>query len=263
MDDEVKTFVWGCSGVFFLVIIVWLLSCFTSVPTGNVGIVTQFGRVTGREIEPGFAVKAPWPFQDVTVMNTQVQKEQQDADASSSDLQEVKATVAVNYHLNRGQVSQIFSNVGIDYKTKVIDPAIQEGVKSVTAKYNATDLISNRSAVKDAVEATLTSRLLPYGITVDATSIVNFGFSDAFNKAIEDKQVASQNVLQEQQKLDQIKVQAQETVTNAQATHDSNALLEQSLTPAILQKMEIDKWDGKLPVTNAGSAIPFLSLTTK
>lgn len=257
MEDETKDGLAVGVLVLFVVVVLWLLTTVVIVPTGNTGIVTQFGKVTGRDMQPGLNFKAPFPFQGATILNTQVQKEQQDASASSSDLQDVKTTVAVNYHLDNAKVSSIYQNIGIDYKEKLIDPAIQESVKATTAKYTATDLINNRSSVKDAVEAALVARLNPIGIVVDATSIVNFTFSDEFNKAIEAKQVAQQNVLAEQQNLDKIKVQAEETVTQAQAQHDANALLEQSLTPEILEKAAIDKWDGKLPTTQAGAGTIF------
>lgn len=239
------------------IVLLWLLTAIVVVPTGDIGIVTQFGRVTGRELNPGFNIELPSPFQAATIFDTKVQKEQQEADAASSDLQNVGTTIAVNYHLENDKVDVLYQNIGVDYKSKVIDPAIQESVKSVTAQYNATELITNRPAVKDLTETALASRLKPYGIIVDATSIVNFSFSSDFNKAIEEKQVASQNVLAEQQKLDQIKVQAEETVTQAQAQHDANTLLQQSLSDQILEKLAIDKWDGHLPTTQTSTGTIF------
>lgn len=252
----------GVLGFVLLVLVLFFLSSVVIVPTGEVAVVTQFGKVTGRELDPGFNVELPSPFQSATLFDTKVQKEQTDASAASSDLQQVDTTVAVNYHLNRDTVNKIFQNVGEDYKAKLIDPAVQESVKATTAKYNATELITNRALVKDAVDASLVARLSTYGIIVDNTSIVNFSFSSDFEKAIEEKQVASQNVLAEQQNLDKIKVQAQETVTQAQAQHDANALLQQTLTDQVLQQKAIDKWDGHLPQVS-GTSTPFISIPNK
>ena len=222
--------------VILVALLLWLLSGITSVQAGNVGVVTQFGKVTGRELQPGLNVKAPWPFQDVAVFSTQIQKDQTDASASSTDLQQVTTTVAVNYHVDRTQVSTIYQNIGVDYKERIIDPAIQESVKASTAKYNAADLITNRASVKDSVDKLLSDRVKPYGITVDAVSIVNFNFSAEFNAAIESKQVAQQKAEQAQYGLEQAQKDAQ-----------AQEAQKESLSDALLQKMAIEKWDGHMP----------------
>lgn len=223
-------------GVAGLIVFLWLTSSFVIVSAGSVGIVTQFGKITGREMTPGFNLKAPWPINGVEVFSTQIQKEEADASASSSDLQQVTAKVAVNYHLEQGQVSSIYQNIGIEYKGRIIDPAIQESAKSATAKYNAADLITNRQSVKDLIDSTLVARLKPYGIIVDAVSITNFDFSEQFNQAIEAKQVAQQKAEQAQYSLEQAQKDAQ--AQEAQKV---------SLTPEILQKMAIEKWNGVMP----------------
>jgi regulator of protease activity HflC (stomatin/prohibitin superfamily) len=223
-------------GGVVIIAAIWLISGIVIVPAGNVGVITQFSKVTGREMSPGFNFKAPWPIQRADIFTTQIQKEQTDAEAASTDLQNVTATVAVNYHLDRGKVSDIYQNIGDDYKGRIIDPAIQETVKATISKYNASELISNRQSVKDAVDSTLAARVQQYGIIIDAVSIVNFNFSAEFNKAIEQKQVAQQQAEQAQYNLQkaQLDAQAQESV-------------KASLTDQILEQQAIAKWDGHMP----------------
>lgn len=218
--------------VAFLII---LTGSFISVGAGETGVVTQFGKVTGRELQPGLSIVTPF-VQDVWIADTRIQKEQTDAEAASTDLQTVKATVAVNYHLDHGKVSSIYQNIGENYKDRVIDPAIQESIKATVSKFNAADLISNRQAVKDSADKVLADRLAPYGIIVDAVSIVNFDFSDDFNKAIEQKQVAQQQAEQAQYHLEQAQKDAQ-----------AQEAQKESLTPEILEQQAINKWDGKMP----------------
>lgn len=226
----------GAVGAIVLALILWGLTGIVIVPAGNVGVVTQFGKVTGREMGPGFNLKAPFPIQRSDVFSTQIQKEQTDAEAASTDLQNVTTTVAVNYHLDRNKVSDIYQNIGDDYKVRVIDPAIQETVKSTVAKFNAAELISNRQSVKDSVDSTLADRIKPYGIVIDAVSIVNFNFSGDFNKAIEEKQVAQQQAEQAQYNL-------QKAQLDAQAQESQKA----SLTDQILEQQAIAKWNGVMP----------------
>jgi prohibitin 1 len=225
-------------GIGFAVLLaIWFVtSVFVVVGAGQVAVVTQFGRVTGRELSPGLSVKLPWPVQAVTIFDTRVQKEQSEVDAASLDLQEVQSTIALNYHLDRNKISVIYQTVGPEFTDRLIAPAVQEAFKATTAQYSASDLLLKRAEVKGNSRTQLEDRLGKYGIVVDDLSIVNFNFSDDFNKAIETKQVAQQQAEQAQYHLEQAQKDAQ-----------AQAAQKDSLTPEILQKMAIDKWDGHMP----------------
>ncbi|HSI20215.1 MAG TPA: prohibitin family protein [Verrucomicrobiae bacterium] len=233
--------------IFFVslaVIFLWLLTSLVAIDVGKVGVVTQFGRITGREIDPGLSVKAPWPFQSVTLFDARVQKEQSNVAAASSDLQEIRSTIALNYHLDRGRISEIYQTIGIDFSDKVIAPAIQEAFKATTASYTASDLLTKRTEVKEASKKILEERLGKRGIVVDDMSIVNFDFSAEFNKAIEAKQVAQQEAERAFYKLEQAKKEA-----------EAQAVQKESLTAEILQKQAIEKWDGHMPQYVGGGAV--------
>lgn len=222
-----------------LLLIVALTTLFSSmrvVGVGQVGIVTRFGNVVG-ELQSGFHVIAPWPFEDMTTMNVQIQKEQQDAGAATHDLQSVTTTVALNYHLTDATAQQVFRSVGTDYKARVIDPVIQEAVKATTAQYNAEELISQRSQVETALSQRLVDKLTDRGITVDNVSIVNFEFSGAFDRAIEAKQVAQQRAQQAQYDLQTAELKAKAQDVQAK-----------TLTTEYLQLQAIEKWDGHMPI---------------
>jgi regulator of protease activity HflC (stomatin/prohibitin superfamily) len=219
-----------------LVAVLWLITSLVVINAGKVGVVTQFGKVTGREIGPGLSLKAPWPIQGVTIFDTRIQKEQTNVAAASSDLQEIRSTIALNYHLDRGKVSTVYQTIGIDFNDKVIAPAIQEAFKATTASYTASELLTKRTLVKEASKKLMEERLGSLGIIVDDVSIVNFDFSEEFNKAIEAKQVAQQEAERASYKLEQAKKEA-----------EAQAALNTSLTAEILQKQAIEKWDGKMP----------------
>lgn len=224
------------------VIVLFLLFCLRIVGVGQVGIVTRFGQVN-REWQSGVHLKLPWPIEAETKMNVQIQKEQVDASAATQDLQTVTTTVALNYNLTSNTANQVYREVGTDYKVRVIDPILQEAVKSTTSNYNATDLIDQRSKVEQQTYNTLQLALSKRGITVDNLSIVNFQFSTQFSQAIENKQVEAQNVQAAQYKLQQADLNAQ-----------ANSVQQAALTPAILEQQAISKWDGKLPTyLNSGS----------
>jgi prohibitin 1 len=221
--------------VMAVALLLWLVTTVVvTVGTGKVGVVTQFGQVTGREMGEGLAFKVPW--QQVTVYDVRVQKEESRAQAATNDLQDVSSVLALNYHLDRGRISDIHRRLGPDYKVRIVDPAVQEVFKSASAKFTAAQLITNRAEVKNDVVTSLKSRLESRGIVVDDLSIVDFQFSPDFAKAIEQKQVAQQNA-----------ERAQFTLQQAQKDAEAQAAQKASLTPEILQKQAIEKWDGHLP----------------
>lgn len=191
----------------------------------------------------GLNFKAPWPIEGVWEADTRVQKDEADAAAASADLQDVRAKLAVNYHLERGQVSEIYKEVGPKYKERIIDPAVQETFKAATARYTASDLITKRNQVKDDVRKQLEERMGKRGIKVDDVSIVNFSFSQAFDQAIEQKQVAAQEAERARFNFERAQLDAQSQ--NVQkGTLSGELLRKQELDN---QRAAIEKWNGGMP----------------
>ena len=179
--------------VIAVLLVITFLTSLKTIGTGQVGVVTQYGRVTGRELTEGLSFVMPWGLNNVTVYDIKVQKEAVTSTAASKDLQDVSSQIVVNYNLERGSVSRVHQTIGALYIDKIVTPAINEVFKAASAEYTAAELITERSKLKTIAQKTLTDRLAPYGIKVSELSIVDFKFSDSFGKAIEEKQVAQQN----------------------------------------------------------------------
>jgi regulator of protease activity HflC (stomatin/prohibitin superfamily) len=150
----------------------------------------------------------------------------------------------------------VYQNIGVEYKDRVIAPAMQEAFKAVTAKFTASDLIGQREAVKQLALANLKESLANYDIIVDNFNIVNFDFSKDFNSAIEGKQVA-------QQKLEQARTEAETAIVQAKGQADAQKLLKDagSLSPEYIEFLAVQKWNGILP--NATNGVPFINIPTK
>lgn len=268
-DGDVK--VGGVVGLlvafFFIVAVVLFMSPFVVVSAGERAVVTSFGAVKG-EMGPGIHFLSPIS-QSATILNVQTQKEQTDASAASKDLQNVNTTVAVNYNVDPNKVTDLFTTVGVNFKGTIIDPAIQEVVKSVTANYTAEELITKRPAVTDEIQAQLTTRLAANDILVTAISITDFKFSDSFNAAIEAKVTAQQNALAAQNKLQQIQFEAQQTVATAKAQAEAIQIQAQAINSQggadYVALQAIKAWDGHYPSTYLGSAssLPIINIGTK
>jgi regulator of protease activity HflC (stomatin/prohibitin superfamily) len=217
-------------------------------------------------MEEGLHLRIP-VMQEVVLMDVKVQKAETDAAAASADLQDVTSRVALNYHIVPDQANIVYQKIGIQFKERIIDPAILEVVKAVTAKYTAEELITKRPAVSEAMRLALSDRLIVNNIAVDAFSIVIFSFSKIFTEAIESKQTAEQLALKAKRDLDRIKIEAEQKITAARAEAESLRLQRANISPDLieLRRIEanmkaIEKWNGILPQVTGGGAIPLIGL---
>jgi regulator of protease activity HflC (stomatin/prohibitin superfamily) len=249
----------GCLGIGLVVgLVLFLMSMFT-VPAGRVGVVTRFGAVN-RVAYPGFGWRIPI-VESVKKMDVRTVKNQVDAAAASKDLQVVTAIIAVNYHLDGQYATNVYQSVGMNYDEVLIDPAVQNTFKAVTAKFTAEELITKRAEVSILAQKALEEEMLNYHIIIENFNIINFDFSPEYNKAIEDKQVAQQSVQTAQQNLARTRVEAEARVVEAQGQADAQAALKNTgaLSPEYLQYLALTKWNGVLPVVTSGT--PFIDVS--
>lgn len=253
------------TAVLVVLLLIVGASSVAQVEYGHVGLYKTFGKLHSSVLAPGLHLKIPF-VQNVIQVNTQVTKSETDATASSKDLQPVSTHVAVNFSVNKESAFELMNNVGSNYDAVIINPAIQEIVKEVTARYQAEDLIAKRDLVAGEISEHLTNRLAKYDLIVNEVNIVNFKFSDAFNQSIEAKQVAQQQALKASNDLKRIEIEAQQTIAQAEAEAAALKLKKQEVTPELVQLKQIEvqekaleKWDGRLPSVTGG-ATPFIDL---
>ncbi|MCD8095708.1 MAG: prohibitin family protein [Ruminococcus sp.] len=256
-----------------VVVILLFVSSLAIVPAGSTGVVTTFGKVSENTYSEGFHLKIPFA-QDVVIISNKIQVYETDASAVSNDLQTVNSTISVNFRVKNDSSASIYKNIGSDYQTVVLMPAVQESMKAITAKYTAEELITERNSVGEEIKEQLSEKVSDYGIQIEKINIVNFEFSAEFNEAIEQKQVAEQNKLkaetEKEQKIIEAEAEAEQitinaeanaeaTKTEAQAQAEANELLSESLTQSLVDYMTIQKWDGEMPEV-ASSANPIIAL---
>jgi len=242
----------GVLGVLGLIILASLIN-FASVNTGFRGVRLNFQKPTGEILGEGLYFYSPVFGQSIVQMNVQTVADEVHAAAASRDLQAVQTTVTVNYHLDPGQVVEVYDKLRNDYQARIIDPTVQEAVKAATARHVATDLVANRTQVRDSIDRDLRSRVAPYGIVIDQVLITDFAFDKAFQDAVEAKVAAQQDLLTAQ-------INAQKALAVARGAASAQAAQRQTLSPLLLEKQLLDKWDGKLPVYMAGNTSPFTLL---
>ena len=254
--------------VFFLlvaVVVLTIMNPFVIVGAGERGVVLNFGAVQPIVLGEGIHFRIPI-MQRIIKVDVRIHKSQTGAESVSKDLQDTKSTIAVNYHILPDKANQVFQSIGIEYKERIIDPAVQEVVKAITAKYTAVELITQREKIREEIKDLLKNRLFAYNIVVDDFSIVNFKFSQQFEQAIESKQTAEQLAFKAQRDLERIKIEAEQKIASAKAEAESLRLQKENVTPQLIKLRQIEasikaieKWDGHLPKINSG-AVPFIDI---
>jgi regulator of protease activity HflC (stomatin/prohibitin superfamily) len=247
-------------------LVVLIFQSFTIVQAGHRGIVLQLGAVQPQVLDEGLHFKLPF-IQTVVPVEVRVQKAESNQISASRDLQTVTTTLAVNFHLDGGTINNLYKNVGMEYKGRIVDPAISESLKAVTAQYTAEDLISKRSEVSSKVKEALSAKLGQYNMILDEINITEFKFSEEFDRAIEQKQIAEQQALKSKLDLDRIKIEKDQEITRAEAQAEALRLQKLEVTPELIELRQIEaqlkaieKWDGKLPSVTGG-ATPFINVS--
>ena len=230
-----------------LFVVITIFCSFQTIRSGEVGLRVRFGKIIDSNLSEGFNLKIPY-VEKIVKVNIKVQKVELSTMAASKDLQDIATVIAVNYRVEGDSASSLYRTVGNSYEQVILEPAIQESVKSVISKYTAEEVVTSRTEVSSNSLKELQNKVSKYGIVIDSFNIINLTFSEEYSNAIEEKQVA-------EQKLATSKLEAEAKLVEAEATKKTNELLKQSLTDELIAKQFIEKWDGKLPQTYAGDDI--------
>lgn len=227
------------------------------VSPGHTGVVVTLGKVSPNVLQEGIHLKIPI-VQSVVKIDNRIRKLDVETEAFSKDLQTVSTRLAVNYRVDTSKSYSIYKNIGADYENVLVMPAVNEVLKAIVAKYTAEESVTNRALISDGLVTGLNEKLNDIGLYVTDVNIIDFDFTEAFITAIEEKQVAQQQLLkaetEKQTKITNAQASAEVKVTEAEAEAKANQLLNQELTDKIIKKQFIEKWDGKLPAVQGGNS---------
>ena len=244
-------------GVLFAIFaIITLFNSFKTIPTGYVGVKTQFGKVQETMLNEGMNTKVPY-IEKIVLIDCRTQKCEYVMEASSKDLQKItNIKIALNYNVDKTKANQLYKEVGVDFKSIIIEPTIFESVKQAMSQYTGEQLITERSSVSNDIVKLLEERLSHKGIVVTALNITDLNFSAEFDAAIEKKQITEQQTQQAKYELEKAKVENEKKIENAKAEAEVMALQNAQITEQTLRLKEleikeefVEKWNGNMPTT--------------
>ena len=247
------------------------------VDAGHRGVLLHWNAVDTNSLPLDEGLHFVTPFADSVVnMEVRTLKYVKSTSSASRDLQTVSTAVTVNYHPAPNSVHFLFKEVGMDYENRIIQPAIEEVVKQVTANYNAEELITKRPQVKSDIESAINERLIDFNIVTEVVSITDFQFSSLFASAIESKVEAEQKAFRAENDLLRIEVEARQHEAQALGIAQANiaeangeakaiTIINQALSnnPHYLEWLKTQAWDGKLPLVVGEGGTPFIQIPVK
>lgn len=248
---------WAGVIVFVLLFGVWsTVRSFHSVSAGHVGVVYQFGNIVA-QTDAGLV--NTWPWQNLVEANTQVQRVSfPELDSFTSETQDVFIAATINYQVNPDDIQDLYRNVGAGYFDKLVPTRVNQLFKDETVKYRAIAIAPNRETIRKNVLKRLKTELAPFSIQIDDLLLDNIKFSPEFTKAIEDKQVATQEAKAARNRVAKAKAEANQVIAAARGQAKAQKLQRQTLTPLLVQKYMIDKLNPNVKVILLPSTSNFL-----
>jgi regulator of protease activity HflC (stomatin/prohibitin superfamily) len=248
--------------LFAVLLVVALLSTFVAVvPVGERGVLMWLGAVQPTVLGEGVHLLIPG-LQAVKTVSVRLQSHVQQSEAATHDLQDVAMDLAVRWHLPPDRVPRVFQRLG-DHPavvSKVLEPAVEDGIKTVVASLTAEELITQRDALRQRLETLLTERLAPFDLMLDGIDIVQLEFSARFRAAVEAKQVAEQDARRAAFEAITAQRQAVARVHRAEGEAKAQHLIQATLTPEVLQHQALERWNGHLPLVIGDGPMPFIDL---
>ncbi len=247
---------WGIGIFIVILLLIIFFNSFKSVPTGFIGVKTRFGQVQTTMLSEGLNLKIPF-IEKIILMDCRTQKTEYTMEASSKDLQKISNfKVAINYNITKDTANTLYREVGVDYKSIIVEPAIQEAMKATIANYTAEELITKRNEVSAFALNSLSTKLQDRGISLTSLNILDLSFSAEFDQAVENKQIVEQQTQQAKYELEKAKVENEKKIENAKAEAEVMKQQNAEITDKTLelkrleiQQKLIEKWSGNLPNT--------------
>lgn len=208
--------------VLGLAVAATLLSSIYTVEEGHVAVVKRFSEAK-YQVEPGLHFKAPI-VDSLETMEVRTRKNvEEHIPVATAEQMPSHATVSVNWTVNRAEAIDIFKQYGgLDqFESRILDPKIKSGSKEAISKHTAEEIIRNRNVVITKIQDAIITAMEPYPIVINSVQLENITFPMTYTNAIEAKQVALQEAVKEEHKLERQRLEAQRQVNTAEAEKQS------------------------------------------
>lgn len=221
-------------GLGLLLVVILLFASVVSVPTGHVGVLTLFGRVTGEALGEGIHVINP--LKSVQRLSIQTQSVKETANVPSNEGLILALDTSLLFHLDRSKAAEVFQKVGANYAEKIVEPTMRAAIRAATSAHTANALYTNaRELVQQQIQDELTAQLAPRGVIVENVLLRDVQLPAMLKSSIEAKQQAEQDALRMNFILQKEKQEAERKRIEAQGISDFQKIVAQGISPQLLE----------------------------
>ena len=232
------------------------------VDTGHRGIETRFGKVVSESLDEGIYFYNPITSA-IVEMDTRVQRKDGETDTYTRDVQQAVIKYTLNYRLQQNAAHLMYRDVGRDWDDRLVPQVVLGTLKEVVGKWDAVDLIANRDKAGLAAFEAIRRNLGERYVDVSRFEITDIAYTHEFENSVEQKVIAQQKAIEEQNRTKQIEEQARQKVLSAEAEAKSMQIRAEALeqNAKLVEWEAVQKWNGVLPQYVLGSgATPFINL---
>jgi prohibitin 2 len=263
-DQPVKKILTWLAIIVVAVIVLSVAGCgIKVVNTGQRGIETRFGKIVSESLPEGLYFFNP-VTSDIVEIDTRVQRFDGETDTYTRDVQQAAVKYTLNYRLQQNAAHLMYRDVGRDWEQKLIPQVVLGTLKEVVGKWDAVDLISNRDKAAATAYDAIAKNLGDRNVEISRFEITDISYTSEFETSVEQKVIAQQKAIEEQNRTKQIEEQARQKVLSAEAEAKSMQIRAEALeqNAKLVEWEAVQKWNGILPQYMLGSGpMPFINLT--
>jgi regulator of protease activity HflC (stomatin/prohibitin superfamily) len=227
-----------------------LLASITSIPTGNVGVLTLFGRVTGDVLPEGIHLINP--LKSVEKLSVQTQSVKESANVPSNEGLILALDTSLLFRLDKSMAANVYQTVGADYAEKIVEPTLRAAIRASTSAHTANALYTNaRELVQQQIQDELTKQLAPRGVIVENVLLRDVQLPAMLKGSIEAKQQAEQDALRMSFILQKEKQEAERKRIEAQGIADFQKIVATGISPQLLEWKGIEATEKLAASANA------------
>jgi prohibitin 1 len=231
-------------------LVLLLLWSVTSIPTGNVGVLTLFGRVTGETLGEGIHLINP--LKAVQKLSVQTQSVKESANVPSNEGLILALDTSLLFRLDRNKAAYVYQTIGDNYAEKIVEPTLRSAVRASTSAHTANSLYTNgRELVQQQIQDELTAQLAPRGVIVENVLLRDIQLPALLKTSIEAKQQAEQDALRMSFILQKEKQEAERKRIEAQGISDFQKIVAQGISSQLLEWKGIEATEKLATSSNA------------
>jgi prohibitin 2 len=260
----VKSAITWIAVIIILVVIVSVAGCgIKVVDTGQRGVKTRFGEIASESLPEGLYFFNPITTKIVEI-DTRVKRLDDQTESYTRDVQQANIKYTLNYRLQQNQAHTMYRDVGTDWEQRLIPQVVLGTLKEVVGKWDAVDLISNRDKATNTAFEQIRKNLAERFVEISRFEITDISYTSEFETSVEQKVIAQQKAIEEQNRTKQIEEQARQKVLSAEAEAKSMQIRAEALeqNAKLVEWEAVQKWNGVLPqYMLGGGTTPFINLT--